>query len=56
MLDFYKKNIVLQKKCQGVLPTNMLKYLVNKNASASDLYMVDIANMIFWFCQYFDQP
>ena len=51
-----RKNAVLRKnKCQGILPTNMLASLVNLFIFVSNLYMDDIANMIFQLYQYFIQ-
>ena len=48
MLSFHKENTVLQrKKHQGILPTNMLESLVNINIFFSNVYMDDIADMIF---------
>ena len=54
MLDFYKENTILvNNKCKGILPTNMLTYLVNINSFVSDVYMDDIADMICQIYQYF---
>ena len=43
MLDFHKGNtVLLNNKFQGIIPTNMLAYLVNINIYVSDAYMYDI--------------
>ena len=40
MLGFNKENIVLlNKKCQGILPTNMLASLVNLNSFILYIYV-----------------
>ena len=45
----------MKNKCQGILPTNILAYLVNIYSFPSDIYMNDIADMIFNIYQYCSQ-
>ena len=47
MLDFHKENIVLLKNnFQQILTTTTLAFLINNNIFFSDVYMVDITEMI----------
>ena len=46
MLAFYKKNTaLLNKKCQEILPSTKLEYLVIQNSLVSGVYMDDIFGM-----------
>ena len=48
MLDLHKENtILLNNKCQGILPTTMLEYLIIHNIFVFDVYMENIADMKF---------
>ena len=47
MFDFHKENtIFLKNKYQGIIPKNMIEYMVNHNSFVSDAYMEDISDMI----------
>ena len=41
------RQILQNNKCKGMLPTNMLAYVVNLNRFVSDVYMDNISNMIY---------